>query len=521
MKEAHLLPLNVKRVHFIGIGGYGMSALALILLKKGFKVSGSDIKQSPLTETLTTAGATVHIGHSSDNLGSAELVVYSTAVPSDNPELLSARERGLTLWHRSELLAALLNNSYGIAIAGAHGKTTTTAMAALLLEAGGLDPTAVIGGVLPAYGSNARVGQSQYLVAEADESDSSFTRYYPRLALVTGIEADHLEHYNNDYGSLKQAYTTFLSQVPANGTVILCADDPALVELSRKLACQVVFYSLVGEPPARENSSSQDKPETDTSLAHSQLEEKITENSTAEAGSNSASGSAPAGQPGFQPAADYYAANITIQGRSSSFDLYQRGRSIATGITLNVPGSHNISNAVGALALAATLGLDPAACAPALASFTGVGRRFEIIGTARGITVVDDYAHHPTEVCATLEAARPTAKRVLCLFQPHRYSRTAAFLEEFSRAFKDADLLFLHSVYPAGETPLPGATSERLADLIRKCGGTVVHYNEEITALEQEIAAKARPGDLVITMGAGDVTKSAPRILELLCQRDS
>ncbi len=327
--------IKANHVHFIGIGGYGMSALALILLKKDYTVSGSDLKGSPLTESLTTAGATFTIGHSPANLGSAELVIYSTAVPADNPEVIAARQRGLTLWHRSELLAALLNNSYGIAIAGAHGKTTTTAMVALLLEAGGLDPTAVIGGVLPAYGSNARVGSSQYLVAEADESDSSFTRYFPRLALVTGIEADHLEHYNNDYDSLKQAYSTFLSQVPAAGRAILCADDAALVELSRKLACPVVFYSLVGEPPA------------------------------AEPGSNSASGSARAKQPGFQPAAGYYAANITIDGRRSTFDLYHRQQPITTGITLNVPGSHNISNAIGALALAATLGLDPAACAPA------------------------------------------------------------------------------------------------------------------------------------------------------------
>ncbi len=457
------LPIKATHVHFIGIGGYGMSALALILLEKGYRVSGSDLKENPLTESLTVAGATVHIGHNPANLGSADLVIYSTAVPSDNPELVATRRKGLTLWHRSELLAALINNSYGIAIAGAHGKTTTTAMTALLLETGGLDPTAVIGGVLPAYGSNARVGQSEYLVAEADESDSSFTRYYPRLALVTGIEADHLEHYNNEYASLKKAYSTFLSHLQPDDTAVLCADDPALKKQALDLKCHAVYYSLTGNPPA-----------------------------------------------------DYYAANISIDGRQSNFDLYQREKVVAKGIQLNVPGSHNISNAIGALAIAATLGLDPAACAPALSVFTGVGRRFEIIGTAGGITVVDDYAHHPTEVRATLEAARPTAERVLCLFQPHRYSRTAAFMEEFARAFKDADLLFLHSVYSAGEAPLPGAGSAELADLIRKIGGTLVHYNEDITALEEEIAAKARPGDLVITMGAGDVTKSAPRILKLL-----
>ena len=460
-----MLPKNIKKVHFIGIGGYGMSALALILLKKGYTVSGSDLKESPLTKTLIERGAEVTIGHRAENLGSARFIVYSTAVPADNPELEAARQNGLTIWHRSELLADLINNSYGIAIAGAHGKTTITAMTALLLEAGGLDPTAVIGGVLPAYGSNARLGRSKYLVAEADESDSSFTRYYPRLALVTGIDADHLEHYENDYTHLHSAYRTFLSNLTGDGTAVLCADDPNLRSLAAELDIRVTYYALADIPAA-------------------------------------------------QP--DYYAANITINGRNSTFDLYHRGELLASGITLTVPGAHNISNAVGALALAHILGLDPAVCAPALAAFTGVGRRFEIIGTASGVTVVDDYAHHPTEIRATLEAARPGSSRVICVFQPHRYSRTAYFLDEFTRAFDDADLLLLHSVYPAGEAPIPGATSEALAERIRLQGKVVVHYSGDITILEEKAAALSRPGDLIITMGAGDITKSAPRILKKL-----
>ena len=460
-----MLPPNTNHVHFIGIGGYGMSALALILLQKGIHVSGSDLKESPLTANLITRGAKVAIGHHADNLGGARLVVYSTAVPIGNPELEAAEKRGLTLWHRSELLAALINNAYGIAVAGAHGKTTITAMVALLLEAGGLDPTAIIGGVLPAYGSNARLGESDYLVAEADESDSSFTRYYPRLALVSGIEADHLEHYANSYSRLRQAYISFLSNLPDAGTAVLCADDPGLRSLAAELSCSITFYALADIPAARP---------------------------------------------------DYYAANINLNGRSSTFDLLHRGSLRAAGVTLNVPGSHNISNAVGALAVAEILGLDPAACAPALKAFHGVGRRFEIIGTAGGVTVVDDYAHHPTEVRVTLEAARPGSSRVICLFQPHRYSRTAFFIDEFSRAFDDADLLLLHSVYPAGEAPVPGATSEALAERIRRHGKVVVHYSEDITILEEKAATLARPGDLVITMGAGDITKSAPRILSLL-----
>jgi UDP-N-acetylmuramate--alanine ligase len=475
-KEPHLtLPANTKQVHFIGIGGYGMSALALILLQKGYAVSGSDLKESPLTENLTKQGAVIKLGHQAANLGAADLVVYSTAVPADNPELLAAKQRGLHLWHRSELLAALINNSYGIAIAGAHGKTTTTAMAGLLLEAGGLDPTVIIGGVLPAYDSNARLGSSHYLVAEADESDSSFTRYYPRIALVTGMEPDHLEHYNNDYESLKESYSTFLSHLPPEGTAILCAADSQLCALGSHLSCNQVYYAEAGNTAA-----------------------------------TSASGC---------PMPDYYAANIKTAGYSSTFDLYHRGQLVAPGINLGVPGLHNISNAVGTLALAAELGLNLPACATALAAFHGVGRRFEITGTASGITVVDDYAHHPTEVLATLRAARAiatTANKIICLFQPHRYTRTASFIDQFACAFTDADLILLHSVYSAGEAPIPGATAAALAERIRHSSGVKVIQSDNITTLEEQAATTARPGDLIITMGAGDITKSAPRILSRL-----
>jgi UDP-N-acetylmuramate--alanine ligase len=470
-KEKHLLPPKIKQVHFIGIGGYGMSALALILLKKGYFVSGSDIRASALTTLLAKEGAAVTIGHNAANLGSADLVVYSTAVPGGNPEFAAAEKRNLTIWHRSELLAALLNNSYGIAIAGAHGKTTTTAMVALLLEAGGLDPTAVIGGVLPAFGSNARLGSGRYLVAEADESDSSFTRYHPRLALVTGIEPDHLEHYENDYSRLQQAYSIFLSNLPPDGTAVLCSDDRDLTELGSRLSCKVVYYS----------------------------------------GSEEVN---PAGAASPNPA--YYPANIGLAGNSSVFDLYDHSRLIASAVTIGVPGRHNIGNAVGALALASQLGLDPAACAPALAAFQGVGRRFEVIGTVNEITVIDDYAHHPTEVRATIETARLSGRRVICLFQPHRYSRTAAFFGEFARAFDGADLVLLHSIYPAGEPAIPGITSEALAEQINRHSGITVTCSDDITILEEKAAAAAYPGDLIITMGAGDVTYSAPRILKLL-----
>ena len=476
------LPQQYKHVHFVGIGGYGMSALAFILLDQGYPVSGSDIKESPLTKALSEQGAVVYIGHDANNLGTADLVIYSTAIAAGNPELDEARRRGLPLWHRSELLAALLNSAYGIAVAGAHGKTTTTAMVALLLEQGGLDPTAIIGGVFSAFGSNARSGGSRYLVAEADESDSSFTRYFPQLAVVTGIEADHLEHYNNNYTLLQQAYRTFLSHLDREGIAVLCADDPALVQLSGELSCRLSWYS--------------------------------TEAGRAEGGEYSQTDSSDNNE---QSAAHFRAVNLRLDTASSTFDLYRGSVQLASDITVGAPGRHNISNATAALAVAANLGLDVASCASVLANFHGVGRRFELIGEVNGITVIDDYAHHPTEVKATLEAAALSGRRVISLFQPHRYSRTKNLFEQFAAAFDQADRLYLHAVYPAGEKPLPGASAAALAGRIRELNPKLpVFQDDEISALETAIAADAKPGDLIITMGAGDVTYAAPRILALL-----
>lgn len=470
------LPDRFKQIHFIGIGGYGMSALALILLKKNYRISGSDIRDSSLTASLVKAGAEIVIGHRKENIGSADLAIYSTAIAGDNPETEEAARRGIPLWHRSELLALLLNSAYGIAIAGAHGKTTTTAMLALLLEAGGLDPTAIVGGVVPAFKSNARLGSGPYLVAEADESDSSFTRYYPRLAIVTGIEPDHLEHYHNDYTLLKQAYADFLSHLPEEGIAILNADDPALCLLGAELSCRVIYYSAA---------------------------QAEVENATF------------AGRAASH--ADYKAINIILEPHRCRFDLAHRGRVIAPAVTIGVPGFHNVSNATAALVAATCLGLNPAALTSALEQFTGVGRRFELIGEVNGIKVIDDYAHHPTEIRATLEAARLAGRRVICLFQPHRYSRTAALFEEFVAAFSDSDQLFLHAIYSVGETPLPGITADALASRISQlCAALPVTQNDDITALEEAIAVTARPGDLIITMGAGDITYSAPRILNLL-----
>ena len=470
------LPSTINKVHFIGIGGYGMSALAFILMAQGYKVSGSDLKKSALSEALAEQGAVVTIGHEAANLHNADMVIYSTAIEANNPELKEAAHRGLPCWHRSQLLAALLNSTYGIAIAGAHGKTTTTAMVSLLLEAGNLDPTVIIGGVLPAYGSNARLGSGHYLVAEADESDSSFTRYYPSLAVVTGIEPDHLEHYEHNYERLKEAYVTFLRNLDPAGIAVLCADDPALRKLAGNLSCRKAWYSKSESPDEEKTEIGQDV----------EL---------------------------------YHAKNIILNPGSSMFDFYRGKRMLAGRVKLSVPGLHNISNAVAALAVVDSLEIDPARCYSILSKFHGVGRRFEKIGEARGIQVIDDYAHHPTEVKATLEAARLSGKRVLCLFQPHRYSRTAAFFDEFSSAFRHADRLYLHAVYPAGEEPLPGVNAAALAERIREKSGIPVAQNDDLAALEAEITQEARPGDLIITMGAGDITYAAGRILNLLRQQ--
>jgi len=516
------LPAKTKQIHFVGIGGYGMSALAQVLLKKGYQVSGSDLKESFLTKTLATAGAKIFIGHQSQNLSSADLVVYSTAIAADNPELQEAAHRNLPLWHRSELLAVLLNNAYGIAIAGAHGKTTTTAMVALLLESAGLDPTAVVGGVVPAFKSNARLGSSDYLVAEADESDSSFTRYYPRLAIVTGIEPDHLEHYHNDYNLLQQAYADFLSHLPVeDGIAILNADDPALRLLGAELNCRVVYYSAAQEdilPVVNVNGANGDVDYTLSAIAdlgHCPAK-KDAAMPTHKACVNDRT-SYPAAKPSRTAAlAEYKAVNISLESHRCHFDLAHRGPVIAPAVTIGVPGLHNVSNAAAAFAAAACLGLDPAALASALEQFTGVGRRFELIGEVNGITVIDDYAHHPTEIRATLKAARLSSRRALCLFQPHRYSRTANLFQDFTKAFADADRLYLHEIYPAGEAPLPGISGEALAAAITRESGLPVFFNNKITTLEKQVASDAQPGDLIITMGAGDITYSAPRILKML-----
>ncbi len=451
---------QVERVHFIGIGGYGMSALAEVLQQMGYRVTGSDLNDSKLIQRLAEQGAVVKLSHHPENIGNSELVVHSTAIPPDNVELVEARRRGITVWHRSELLAALLNNRYGIAVAGTHGKTTVSTMIALLLEAGGLDPTALIGGEVSSFGSNARYGHSKYLVAEACESDHSFLRYRPQMAVVTNVEADHLEHYQNDFGLMQKAYRSFLENLPADGCAVLCADDPILRTLAFRLDRRVVTYSADGQ------------------------------------------------------AADYSGHEIVFNGTGAIFNLYLKGGLCLENITLQVPGRHNINNALAALAVAAELGLDLKRCTGALREFQGTRRRFEIIGRVNGVTIVDDYAHHPTELRVTLEAAKAAAGRVCCIFQPHRYSRTAYFFDEFAASFSDAELVLLHRIYSAGEEPVEGVSAAALARRIGEVRGEEIYSSEDMAELGKRALAWARPGDMIVVMGAGDITALAHRLGE-------
>ncbi|MDO9535676.1 MAG: UDP-N-acetylmuramate--L-alanine ligase [Bacillota bacterium] len=449
---------QLRRVHFIGIGGYGMSALAHILLQSGYDVRGSDIKPSKLTEHLKKAGAVVYIGHQAEQLGDAELVVYSTAISPDNSELAATKERGIPLWHRSELLAAILNEGYGVAIAGTHGKTSTTAMVSLLMERGGLDPTAIIGGEVSFFQGNARLGNSRYIVAEACESDHSFLRYRPYVALVTNIEADHLEHYNGSFTKLIETYRDFINNVQDSGIAIVCGDDPILQDLLPQLHPRLLSY-------------------------------------------------------GLSDGLDIRGEAIELKNLGSRFQVFYKEKHMGE-IELKVPGIHNVLNALGAIAVALLLELDFSVIKEALFFFDGAKRRFEIIGEKEGILVVDDYAHHPTEVKVALAAARQSGRRVICAFQPHRYTRTNFLWKEFVEAFEGADILFLDHIYSAGEEPIPEINSHRLAREIRERGHAEVHVMRDQDEMVSSLEMIARKGDMVLTMGAGDIWQVGRKLLE-------
>jgi len=443
-----------RHVHFIGIGGYGMSAIARVLLEMGYRVSGSDVMPQESTEKLAASGAKVYIGHEPSHVEGADLVVYSTALPKDNVEMKAARQLNIPILHRAEMLARIMDERRGIAVSGAHGKTTTSSMIALVMERCGLDPTYIIGGEIMNVGSNARAGRGEFVVAEADESDGSFLNYHPEIAVCTNIEPDHLEHYGGDFDNLKKAYAQFLGQVKPGGKVVACWDDPAVRELLPGIAAETVTY-------------------------------------------------------GLSPAADCRAAAIELSDRAVSFDFY-RGTERLGRVQLSVPGKHNVCNAMACIITCLAAGLSFGQIAGAIREFRGAKRRFQVIGEAGGITVVDDYAHHPTEIEATIEAARSVGKRIIAVFQPQRYTRTFFLLDAFSRAFHGADEVIITDIYsPAGETPIDGVSAERLAELIRVNSNPNVRFISDREDIERELVRRLKPGDLVLTMGAGDIWKTA------------
>lgn len=449
-----------KRVHFIGIGGVGMSGIAQLLLELGVPVSGSDLKENDNTRRLQGMGADIFLGHLAGNiLPDVSAVVYSSAVRGDNPELAAARERGIEIMARAEMLAVLMRRQESIAVAGAHGKTTTTAMIALMLEKNGMDPSIVIGGYLRQIDSNAKLGQGRYLVAEADESDGSFLKLLPKIAVVTNIENDHLDHYGS-LANIVAAFQQFIGQVPGDGFSVVCLDDPELARISRQVPGDYLTYAL-------ENGD-----------------------------------------------ADYTVRDLTYTGLESRCQVCFRGQALGE-LVLQVPGRHNISNALAAIALGRRLGLSFDQAVQGLQQFTGAKRRFEIIARVADVTIVDDYAHHPTELRASLRAARDAGYgRVIAVFQPHRYSRTQLLAEEFGQSFANADIVLVNEVYPAGETPIPGVDGQLIVREIRRHGHPAVVFCPTEADILRCLGQTIQPGDLVMTMGAGNIRQAGVRLAE-------
>jgi len=447
-----------QHAHFIGIGGIGMSGIAEILLNLGMKVSGSDLRRGPVTDRLAQMGAIIYQGHEAGHIAGATVVVTSSAVSPANPEVLEAHARKIPVIQRAEMLAELMRLKYGIAIAGMHGKTTTTSMVAAVLAAGGLDPTVVVGGRVDALGSNAKLGSSQYLVAEADESDRSFLKLSPILAVVTNLDREHMDCYR-DMADVEQAFLTFIDKLPFYGAVTACLDNPLLAAILPRAHRRVFTYGVAAEAAYR-------------------LE-------LLEAGNG--------------PFARFQV--VTAAGPLGPFELH-------------VPGRHNVLNATAAVAIAHQLGVSADNIAEGLNHFRGVDRRFQLRGKARGVTVVDDYGHHPTEIRATLAAARECGfKKLHVVFQPHRYSRTLDLLDRFRNAFLDADSVIVLPIYAASEEPIPGVTAELLAARIE---GPAVQFAPDFAAAVAAVAAQAKEGDLVLTLGAGNVSQLAPQILAAL-----
>lgn len=451
---------NIKKVHFVGIGGIGMSGIAEILVNQGFEVSGSDKALSEVTDRLESLGIKVYEGHSPENLKDADVLVYSSAVQVDNPEVQAAVDRKIPIIKRSEMLAETMRMKYGIGIAGTHGKTTTTSMVGLTLTAGGIDPTIIVGGKLSGLGgTNARLGNGEFIVVEADEFDRTFLKLTPTIAALTTLESEHLDTYK-DLDDIKSAFVEFANKVPFYGFVTLCSDEPALQDIMSQINKKIITYGLNAQ-------------------------------------------------------ADVRATEITHNGFNSTFKVKYLGQELGD-ITLKIPGKHNVKNSLVAVVIAKELGIDFKVIKSALESFTGVYRRFEVKYN-KEILVIDDYAHHPTETEATLKGIRDGwDRRLIVVFQPHLYSRTKDFYQEFGRAFLNSDIFICTDVYPARELPIEGISGELIANTTKKFGHKNVHYVADKSKVPQLLKDLKQDGDIIVTMGAGDIWKFGNQFVQML-----
>ncbi len=450
-------------IHFVGIGGSGMSGIAEVVANLGYTVSGSDLVESDATRHLSSLGVKIYIGHSAVNIGTADVLVVSSAVTDDNPEVQAAKEQRIPVVPRAEMLGELMRFRQGIAVAGTHGKTTTTSLAASLLAEAGLDPTFVIGGLVNSFGSHARLGQGEYLLAEADESDGSFLLLQPVIAVITNIDRDHLDAYQNSFANLRRAFLEFTHHLPFYGTAVLCIDDPEVAELAKDVSRSTVTF-------------------------------------------------------GLSPEADIRAAGVQQNGRTMSFSLHLPGHDESIPVRLNLPGVHNVRNALGALAVAWELGVDISPVVSVLENFQGIGRRFSDVGkfaiAAGHVDIIEDYGHHPSELKATITAARNgwPERRIVAVFQPHRYSRTHDQFEEFANVLSSADALVITDIYPAGEEPLPGISSAALCQAIRARGKVIPILVHDVLQLPDELPALLHDNDLVLLLGAGNIGQVAKDI---------
>ncbi|MCU0563412.1 MAG: UDP-N-acetylmuramate--L-alanine ligase [Desulfobacterales bacterium] len=451
--------LKKYHIHFVGIGGIGMSGIAELLLNLGYRVSGSDLKRSDITARLQSLGGTIHVGHAAANIAGADVVVVSSAVRTDNPEVAAAQQCAIPVIPRAEMLAELMRLKYSVAVAGAHGKTTTTSIIAAVLATGGLDPTVVIGGKLISVGTNAVLGRGDFIVAEADESDGSFLRYSPAIAVVTNIDREHLDFYP-DLAAIQRVFLQFIDRIPFYGLAVLCLDNEPIQDLIPQIKKRTTTY-------------------------------------------------------GMSPQADFQIRNVRFEGRRSRFSVFRNRRKLGR-FKLNLPGIHNVYNATASVAVAVELDIPMERVQAALQSLSGVQRRLEVKGEARGVVVVDDYGHHPTEIKMTLQAARDCwpERRMVVVFQPHRYTRTRALFDEFSRAFYQSDVLVVLPIYAASEDPIDGVSGAAL------CGAITAHGHKQVVCVDGIPAALGRlrtllgPGDVLLTLGAGDVHKVGTEFLK-------